>query len=185
MTNVNILFLILFLLCLFVLILGLIKPSGLVKKEEEPPTRRKILKTLIPLMLIFSVLFGITTDNSVKETTSKVSKPEIQYAINKIDVPKTDSSTWSLGSKRQASYWVQVPKDTSQEQVKKIAEYIIETDAKPLKNWNVAWFVFVTPEKQNSGFATGLFTKNAKVSDGNNIKPGEYDGFSWEWKFYN
>jgi hypothetical protein len=166
------------------LIIGLIKPSALVKKGETAPPRKKILSLIIP-MLIFFILFAVTKDDSSKEATQQLVKPEIQYTINKKEVPKTDPSAWSPGSKRQISYVIQVPEETSQEQVKKIAEYIIETEAKPLKNWNVAWFVFATHEKPDSGFATGVYTKNAKVPDGNQVKPGEYKDFIWGWNFYN
>jgi hypothetical protein len=135
------------------------------------------------LLIFATCLLGTLFLFGCGDSSPKVVKPETQYTINKNEVPKADPNAWAPGSKRQVSYWVQVPKETSQEQVKKIAEYIIETEAKPLKNWNVAWFVFVTPEKQNSGFATALYTKNAKISDGNQVKPGKYDDFAWEWTF--
>jgi hypothetical protein len=137
------------------------------------------------LFVISSCLLATLFLFGCGDSSPKVAKPETQYTINKKEVPKTDPSAWAPGSKRQISYDVQVPKETSQEQVKKVAEYIVETEAKPLKNWNVAWFVFVTPEKPDSGFATGVYTKNAKVPEGNQVKPGEYDGFIWGWKFYN
>jgi len=90
----NTVFLILTLLCFLVLIIGLIKPSALVKKEEAP-TRKKILRTLIPLMLIFFVLFGLTTDSpssSIAETKQTVAtqppatptKATIEQQIEKI-----------------------------------------------------------------------------------------------------
>jgi hypothetical protein len=162
----------------------LIKPSALVKKDAETPTRKKVLKLIVPAML-FLVLFGITKDDSAKEVAQQQVKPEVQYTINQKDVPKSDPNTWAPGSKRQISYVIQVPKETSQEQIKKVAEYIIETDAKPLKNWNVASLIFRTPEKPDSAFAMGLYTKNAKVPDGNQVKPGEYAEFIWGWKFSN
>jgi hypothetical protein len=141
-------------------------------------TIRKVFLILISCLLITLLMLGCGS------APQELKKPEIQFTIQKKDVPKADPSAWAAGSKRQVSYWVQVPKGTTQDQVKQVAEYITESDAKPLKNWNVAWFVFITPDNQESGFATGLYTKNAKIPDGNQVKPGQYESFSWGWTFH-
>jgi len=111
---------------------------------------------------------------------STTAKPDVQYTVLQKDEPKSDPSAWAPGSKRQLTYLVQVPKTVTQDQVKKVGDYLIESDAKNLSTWNIAVFKFVTTDTQ-SAFMTGLYTKNGKVSDGNQVKPGQYDGFTWAW----
>lgn len=87
-------FLIIFLFFSVGLIIGLIKPSVLVKKGEAAPPRKKVLSLIIP-MLIFFILFAVTKDDPNKPLTNSPAqtanseqvkptspKPKVIYSLN-------------------------------------------------------------------------------------------------------
>lgn len=141
-----------------------------------------IIKKHLTILLMIAILIIAVGCGNSSTPTSKIPKPETQYTIINSDIPKTDPSAWAPGSKRQVTYTIQVNNAATEEQIKKIGEYVLETDAKPLKNWNVAHFKFVSTENP-AAFALGTFTKNGKVADGNQVKPGNFDEFIWYWQF--
>lgn len=110
-------------------------------------------------------------------------KPITDYKIIKNDPPKSSPLDWAPGSKRQVTYRIVVPSGVSEYQVKALGETLLESKAKPLRNWNVAVFHFCIPGKEGSAFATGVYTKEGSVPKGNQVRPGHYDEFTWDWRF--
>lgn len=138
-------FFILTLLCFLLLILGLIKPSALAKKEEVP-TRKKILKILMPLILVFFILFGLTTDNSSQKT--------IDFKV--IEVTKINTLKYStdiLVEKKDGKF-------PSELALQKIAQQILENN-KGYKNY------FVSFSLPNMKGVTGAYA-TAHNQNGNN-----------------
>jgi hypothetical protein len=103
----------------------------------------------------------------------------LKYEIQSVNAPsEREVRMWRRGIPCSLTYNILVEKnDPSEAEFERIAEDIIEKDARPRKNWNFIYFYIRTPEGLNSGVAymSATYCLNGSTEQSNRVKPGDYN----------
>jgi hypothetical protein len=130
---VNSLFLIIFFLSVLCLVIGLVKPSVVIRwGDPEKRKRKQVIVTYLGLLIISFVGFGVTSDKQNQPTqpatnSQQASQPKAQKAPEKPAVKTYKSGQYKVGTDLPAGEYVAIAKSDAYIEIAKDSKGAIES----------------------------------------------------------
>ncbi len=130
------------------------------------------------ILFLSSLVLGPKIDDiSKKQEMQKPVAQLIQYNIQSVNASSDRQlKSWRKGELAPLTYNIFVEKSNPTEaEFERIAQDIVEKDAKNRQNWNIIYFYLKTPEGLKTGVAYmfGMYAVNGHPEQSNKLKPGD------------